>query len=328
MSVPLVAAEMLSPVPLIFDTDMGNDVDDALALGMIHALQSRGECELLAVTLTKDHPLAASYIDAVNTFYGRGNIPIGVCRSGVTTEPGKFLPLATRTDGDVPRYPHDLVDGNAAADAVPLLRQTLASAQDHSIVIVQVGFSTNLAKLLASSGDDISPLSGEELVKRKVRLASVMAGAFAPIDGKTDYREYNVVTDLASAQEFAANWPTPIVWSGFEIGIALPYPHQSILRDYRYVAHHPVAESYHLYSPPPHDRPTWDLTSVLFAVRPDHAYFDLSRPGRVSFSEQGATQFEEAEEGRDRFLMLAPTNRQRVLETLTLLSSQPPSTAE
>ena len=44
------------PTPLIFDTDIGNDVDDVLALGMIHALQSRGECELLAVTITKDHP--------------------------------------------------------------------------------------------------------------------------------------------------------------------------------------------------------------------------------------------------------------------------------
>lgn len=54
-------------VPLIFDTDIGNDVDDVLALGMIHALQSRGECNLLAVTITKDHPLAAAFTDAVNT---------------------------------------------------------------------------------------------------------------------------------------------------------------------------------------------------------------------------------------------------------------------
>ena len=76
------------PVQLIFDTDIGNDCDDVLALGMIHALESRGECKLLAVTLTKDNPLAAAFVDAVNTFYGRGEIPIGVCHSKVTPDDG------------------------------------------------------------------------------------------------------------------------------------------------------------------------------------------------------------------------------------------------
>ena len=71
------------PVPLIFDTDIGNDCDDVMAIGVIHALQSRGECELLAVTITKDNPLAAAFTDVLNTFYGRGDIPIGVCNSGV-----------------------------------------------------------------------------------------------------------------------------------------------------------------------------------------------------------------------------------------------------
>ena len=54
-------------VKLIFDTDMGNDVDDALALAMIHTLQNRGECELLAVTITKDHEEVAPYVDAINS---------------------------------------------------------------------------------------------------------------------------------------------------------------------------------------------------------------------------------------------------------------------
>src|SRR5262245_40304943 len=77
------------PVKLIFDTDMGNDVDDALALAMIHALQSRGECELLAVTVSKSHPLAAAFVDCINRFYGRGDIPVGLVRGGVTPEIGK-----------------------------------------------------------------------------------------------------------------------------------------------------------------------------------------------------------------------------------------------
>ena len=67
-----------APVKLVFDTDMGNDVDDLMALCMIHNLQQRGACELLAVTITKDHPQAAAFTDAVNTFFGAPDTPVGV----------------------------------------------------------------------------------------------------------------------------------------------------------------------------------------------------------------------------------------------------------
>jgi hypothetical protein len=79
------------PVGLIFDTGIGNDVDDAMALSMIHALQSRGECRLLAVSITKDNEYAAPMVDLLNTFYGRGDIPIGVVHQGVTPQDGKYL---------------------------------------------------------------------------------------------------------------------------------------------------------------------------------------------------------------------------------------------
>src|SRR3954469_14380501 len=84
------------PIPLIFDTDIGNDIDDALALGMIHALMSRGECRLLAVTVTKDESMSAPFVDVVNTFYGRGDIPVGVVNSGPTPDPSKYTPLANQ----------------------------------------------------------------------------------------------------------------------------------------------------------------------------------------------------------------------------------------
>lgn len=316
------------PVPLIFDTDIGNDVDDVLALGMIHALESRGWCELLAVTVTKDHELAAPFVDAVNTFYGRGAIPIGAVRDGVTPQEGKFIGLATKRDGDRLRYPRDLEPGQAE-EAVSLLRRVLAAAEDDSVVIVQVGFSTNLARLLDSPGDEISPLAGGELAAKKVALLSIMAGAFEPIPDREgnlrDHREYNVVQDLPSAQRLAADWPTPIVWSGFEIGLSVPYPAQSILEDYAYVDHHPLAESYHLYSPPPHNRPTWDLTSVLYAAMPHRGYFGLSPRGRVTIDDNGLTRFAEEPDGRDRYLTLSAEQKARVTEALVQLSSQPPS---
>ena len=78
-------------VPVIFDTDMGNDVDDALALAMLHALESRGECRLIGVTVTKDNPWAPVFVDLVNTFYGRGEIPVGMVKGGVTPENSKMI---------------------------------------------------------------------------------------------------------------------------------------------------------------------------------------------------------------------------------------------
>jgi inosine-uridine nucleoside N-ribohydrolase len=93
-----VRLQSAEPVRLIFDTDIGNDVDDALAIGLIHALQSRGECELLVVTITKNHELSAPFVDVLNTFYGRGNIPIGVVRNGPTPEASKFTVLANQRD--------------------------------------------------------------------------------------------------------------------------------------------------------------------------------------------------------------------------------------
>jgi inosine-uridine nucleoside N-ribohydrolase len=314
------------PVPVLFDTDVGNDVDDALALGVIHALMSRGECELVAVTITKDHPLSAPFVDAVNTFYGRGDIPIGVIRNGPTPEPSKFTGLANVRDGDELRYPHNLLSGADAPDAVALLRRTLAAAEDGAVVIVQVGFSTNLARLLKSAPDETCRLSGVDLAQKKVRLLSVMAGSFGATSDRPQ-PEYNVKMDIASARALFSSWPTPIVFSGFEIGMAVTFPAECIERDFAYVAHHPLAEAYRLYKPPPHCRPSWDLTSVLYAVRPDYGYFDLSPPGRVHVSSDGATSFEPENAGPHRYLILKPDQQIRVREALAQLASQPPSVA-
>jgi purine nucleosidase len=316
------------PVPLIFDTDICGDCDDVLALGMIHALESRGACKLLAVTISVDHDLAAPFVDAVNTFYGRGDVPIGVVGKGGVVEKSRYLSLADEKDGDRYRFPHDLLSGRSAPSATAVLRKTLAAQPDHSVVIAQVGFSTNLARLLDSPADEYSPLTGLQLVEKKVKLLSLMAGAFQTIDGNRHYLEYNVIKDVSSARILAEQWPTALVYSGFEIGIALPYPAVSIERDFGYVPHHPLAEAYIRYIPPPHNRPTWDLTSVLYAVLGDRGYFDLSPPGKVTVLSDGFTQFAQSPQASHRYLVLRPDQKPRVLEALVQLSSQPPTTTE
>ncbi len=316
-------APVAAPIPLIFDTDIGNDCDDVLALGMIHSLETRGVCRLAAVTITKDHDQCAPFVDAVNTFYGRGDIPIGVCRSGVTPQQSRFTGLAVEQTGGVDRYPHDLRSGRDAPDAVVVLRKALAAEADGQVVIVQVGFSTNLLALVRSPADAISPLTGRELVRSKVRTLSVMAGAFVPINGQP-HAEYNVVEDLSSARALAAEWPGEIVYSGFEVGLAVPYPALSIQRDFDYLPHHPLSEAYILYEPPPHNRPCWDLTSVLWAVYPDRGYFGLSESGTVSIDDRGITTFAADPNGKHRYLQLSTEQQPRVVEALVQLCSQPP----
>jgi inosine-uridine nucleoside N-ribohydrolase len=324
-----VFAELKSlpkPVSLIYDTDMGNDVDDALALAMIHAMQSRGECRLLAVTLTKDNKYAAPFVDLVNTFYGRGEIPIGVVKGGVTPEDGKYnKQVVTAKKNGKTIYAQDAVSNEKMPEATGLLRKILAGEPDGSVMIAQVGFSTNLARLLESQGDKYSPLSGRELVAKKVKLLSAMAGSFKPINGNKHFLEYNVKMDVPSAKKVFGEWPGPVVMSGFEIGIAVPYSTESINNDYEYVEHHPIKDAYELYCGLDHNRPTWDLTSVLYAVHMEKNYFGLSESGRVTVEDDGFTSFEADSKGTRRYLTMDEAQMIRIREAMNLLCSQPPN---
>lgn len=326
-SIPLRAAETPPPAKIIFDTDIGNDVDDLLALGMLHSLQSRGACELLGVTITRCDEQAGPFVNAVNTFYGRPQLPVGCLRGTPDNEPSKFLPLVEVKDGDTFRYRHELKRSSDAPDSLKLLRRLLAAQPDGSVKLVQVGYFSNFAALLDTPPDDISQLKGSELVKQKVQLLSVMAGSFQTIEDNNHFCEFNVYKDIPAAQKLARDWPTPIVWSGFEIGIALPYPAMSIERDFAYVPHHPLPEAYIAYLPPPHERPTWDLTSALYAVHPDRDYFGVSVPGSVTVENDGFTRFTPKAGGRDRFLKLDATQMARTRETLVQLCTQPPQAA-
>ena len=320
-----VAMTRAAPVKLIFDTDMGNDTDDLMALCMIHALQSRGAVDLLAVTITKDHPQAAAFVDAVNTFYGRPDIPVGVVKGGVTPEPGKFnlLAGAKNADGSL-RYPHDLASGEQAPEATGLLRKLLAAQPDQSVSLVQVGFFTNFQRLLDAPADAHSPLTGKELIAKKVKVLSIMAGAFQPINWNTRHLEYNVIKDIPAAQKLAKEWPSPVLWSGYEVGIAAAYPYVSVERDYVYAQHHPMPEAYALYSPKGHDRPTWDPTALLAAVYPDRGYFTLSPVGTVTVEDNGGTLFAPGK-GRDRYLSMSAEQTGRVREAIVQLCVVPPA---
>ena len=314
------------PVKLIFDTDIGNDIDDALALAVIHALQSRGECELLAVTSSKDNPYAALYCDVVNTFYGRPQIPLGRVQKGLTPKDGSYVRKVVEYSEDgKPVFLRHFQNVEEIPEAVSVLRKTLAAQADQSVVLVVVGFSTNIARLLQSPGDEISPLTGQQLVAQKVKLLSQMIGRFDPNKPET-FHEYNVRVDIPAARTLYELWPEkiPVVVSGWEIGRAIQNRATSILNDYRYVKHHPVKMGYEYWHKMPYDRPTYDLTSVLYAVRPDRNYFGLSAPGKFMINAQGKLEYAADPQGKQRYLTVTPEQIIRTQEVLESLSSQPP----
>ena len=208
-----------------------------------------------------------------------------------------------------------------------MLRKTLAAQPDHSVVIAQVGFSTNLARLLDSPPDECSPLPGRDLVEQKVKLLSLMAGAFQTIDGNSHYMEYNVVKDMKR--------PTARRAMADAHGLQrLRDRHRPALPRNQHRARlwlraaSSSGRGLHPLHPPPHNRPTWDLTSVLYAVLGDRGYFDLSSPGKVTVEADGFTRFAESAQGSHRYLVLRPDQKPRVLEALVQLSSQPPQRTE
>ena len=302
------------PVRLILDTDMGNDCDDALALGMIHALENREEVRLLAVTITKDNHNAAVYIDLVNHFYGRPDIPIGLVRNGKTPNDTPMLnvPVERRDAQGHYVYPRRLQPDSQIPDAVEVLTRVLTEQPDSSVTIAQIGFSTNLARLVANP-------AGRALAARKVKALYLMAGNF-----QQPKPEYNVFTDAPAFADLMKNWPSPMIFSGFEIGLVITYPMQSIDRDFAWAADNPVVEAYKVYTGKPEDHPNWDSTAVLDAIRPDRGYFDLSPPGNVMLGDKAATVFTPDPNGKCRYLILKPDQVSRIRELIATLVSQPP----
>ena len=204
-------------------------------------------------------------------------------------------------------------------DAHMLYRQILAKQPDHSVVIATVGFSTNLARLLDTPADEYSPLTGKELVAKKVKFLSAMAGNISELE----HHEYNVVKDLPAAVKVFAEWPTEIVVSPFEVGRAIKYPGESIENDFTWAPKHPMVEAYKAYLPMPYDRPTWDLTSVLYAVEGD-SWFTMSEPGRIEITQEGSSVFTPCPDGNVRYMKVDDAQCAAILGRFKeVITSQP-----
>lgn len=310
----------LPPLGVVFDSAMGRSIDDVLALAFLHGLTAKPEPEVRVISVTVSHGNlhAAAFCDAMSWFYTdwkqrelpkkfrrrRRALPVGLLTEGESPPDAAMITAALSrrdTDGE-PAYRHGINQSIDTADPAALIRNALTALHDQNSVVVLSGPATNFARVLGLRGI-------QEWITQKVRLLVVAAGRY-PQGGP----DYNIAHDIPAARKVFAEWPTPIVVVGDEVGRELPYPASSIVNDFDWAANHPVVDAYRAFQPMPYDAAGRAIAAVLHAVRPDEGYFQLSEPGRVEVLNDGRTNFTPSASGRHRYLIVDPTQEQRVID--------------
>ena len=288
-----IAEETQKSIPVIFDTDCGPDYDDVGALAILHAFADSGYINILATMASNKHELVAPSIDVINTYYGRPDIPIGAPKSdGVNDDASQKW-----ADSLIVKYPHDLMSTGEAPDAVKLYRKILSEQEDTTVTIISVGFLTNLGNLIMSEPDELSPLSGKKLVEKKVNRWVCMGGRFP------EGREYNVFMDSLKSIIAIEQWPTEIIFTGFEIG-------EHIKTGLRLIAmpckNNPVKDVFAISIPQSEEdkngRKSWDQTAVLIAVKGYENYFYINK-GRFIPFEDGHNEWKDSENGTHGYVI-------------------------
>ena len=121
-----------------------------------------------------------------------------------------------------------------------------------------------------------------------------------------------------------AEWPTPIVVAGSELGDALPYPGASIEKDFGWSEAHPLAAAYRAYRPMPYDAPAVAMAAALYAVRPQENYFKVSDPGTVSVADDGRISLTPASGGKHRMLIADAAQKDRIQQIYAETASTKP----
>ena len=288
-------------VPLvIFDTDIGSSTDDLFALRMLYHYEDEGRCKLLGIVVNREGEDYAALADVMNTYFGYGSIPIGLERDGVNN-PKVFIDYKNlykhTTDKGGPMFSRTLSDYSTLPDGWRLYRQLLVSQPDHSVNICSVGFVSCLDQLLASQSDNLSPLTGIELVRQKVKCLYLMAGVFT----SSEEPDYNFLQAPEFAKKFFELWPNDvdIVFSPMEVGNQIEYKPETVISDIYWTDIHPIKQVYMKYDCNTGQK-MWDPLTVIQAVEGD-AMFSLSERGTVSLTPQLGIVFTPSATGNCRY---------------------------
>jgi inosine-uridine nucleoside N-ribohydrolase len=283
------------PVKIIFDSDMGPDFDDVGAITILHALAAKGECEILATMASDGYPYIAPTLEVFNRYFQKPEIPIGI--------PGADAPAFSCpnhwNDSLVVKYLPKLKTNKDYPSATEVYRKVLAAQKDQSVVVVTVGFLSNLAALLQSGPDQYSPLQGKDLVAKKVKKWVAMAGGFP------EGNEFNINQHAKASVYTINNWPTPILFSGFEIGAKIMTGNKVATQGtkgspvqwaYKYcLSNYENKQSV--------NRNSWDHTAVLCAVRNPEDYFYVIGKGTFICNPDGSNSWNPDKNSNHSFLV-------------------------
>ncbi len=265
------------PVSVILDTDMDSDVDDVGALAMLHAYEGQKRARILGIIVTSDEKYSAACTDAINVWFGRKDIPIGVSQKDSLRTFSKYTKEISE------QFPTCFSSNADAEDGTKVYRRLLAGQPDHSVVIITIGHLTSLSRLLDSSPDSISPLSGQELVKQKVKRWSCMGGQFPEGKEANFYRP-----DPASTVNSLGKWTLPVTFSGWEVGNQIVTGGESFQAQCDPTS--PVYRAYELYNGFK-GRASWDQIAILIAVEGAGSFFVSNKNGHCKVADDGSNKW-------------------------------------
>lgn len=295
------------PVLLILDTDLGPDYDDVGAMALMHALADSGQVEILATVSSNKDERVIPCIEVLNNYFNRPLIPVGAPKSESAATLTTWHKIKW-TDELPAQYPHQTAKTSDAPDAVETYRKVLSEQPDNSVVICTIGFLTNLKDLLLSEPDEFSPLNGKELVAKKVKHLVSMAGHFP------EGREFNVYCDIVASLCVVKEWPTDIIFSGWEIGNTILTGKVLVRLP---IENSPVKDAYTLsFNEDGYEgRMSWDQTAVLVAIKGHKPYYDTER-GTIHVDENGGNTWTSSGNGRHiRLIEKVPAEKMaRIIE--------------
>ena len=213
------------PKPVIVDTDIGNDSDDALAVRVLSYFDAIGAIRLLMASCSFNTINALKGISALLNYDGTMGVPVVLKNSNYTESTGEYLDTLIA-------YPYTQSTPKSVY-GYKAYRKVLAESKE-KVNLLFLGALTNLSDLLDSSADEFSNKNGIALVTEKVEKVYVMGGAYpdsvvamdgqgATIDGVVvPGAEWNFAGDISATANVIANCPVPMIFCGWEIGRAIP----------------------------------------------------------------------------------------------------------
>ena len=313
------------PIGIAFDSDFGNNIDSLLTLAFLRSISAKGESRVISVSITKANLKAAQAEEAITDYYaagpptggtgfGGGADKIGLATDGKMAGDTAVLDAVVAKKGadGKPAYPSSISRILDTAEASVTIRNMLLAQENENAVVLVDGPATNVAQLLDLYG-------AKPQITAKVKFLVIAAGAFP--NGSVDV---NIKNDIAAAKKVFAEWPTPIIAVGSEVGETLPYPGSSIESDFSWAKSHPIVDAYRAFKTMPYDAHVRGMAAALYAVHPDDGYFKLSEPGTITVLEDGRTKFTPAAGGKHRYLIPDPAQKDKVVKTYTEMASAKP----